>query len=1457
MEFPNPNLSDLNILLVDNDPNSMEKIKSFLEQENDEFNVKTVDSGEKAIKKLSKDFDIIVSEYQIPDLSGLDLLKKAKNVYNIPFIFFTGEKRKESAKKAFDNGADRYIHREDDLDTELEFLANGIKKEVHYHRNEKIRKNRRNELVRLTDNIPGLAYRCLNDENWTMKFLSDGVKDLTGYESNDLLNNKNLSYNDIVHPEDRDRVQNEIDKALDRGEKFRVSYRIRTANNNVKWVWEQGSGVDVNGKTILEGIIIDISGRKDIEKRLKHINSLLKSIKNINQLISKKKDINTIINQTKEILNKTRDYEKVSIIRGDNKQEQPELDEISGETKNKILNIIEENEGIKILNDKPEIDTVIIPIKNRIELGHLIIRSRKKIKNEELKLLEEITKDLVHAQEKITIRDKLKRSKEKYHSLFINMNSGVATHEMIYDESGEAIDYRIKDVNPKFEEIIGIKKDFATGALASNIYRPNTPPYLDTYQEVIESNESKTFERYYEPLDKHFLISIFTIGEKEFATVFYDITDRVKSKKKLKKERNRFKKLTETSPIGITVVNSNGEITFANTEAEKTLGLERDQITDRTYNDPDWEITDYEGNVFPDEKLPFKQVKRKKKTVYDIKHTIRNPDGEVKYLKINSSPIFNEYGDIEKVVNTIEDVTEQKKSEEKIKNLNKLLRSIRDINQLITKADNLDHLMNKATEILNESRGYLNTSIFFIDDNKIDLFSNSGVHEDRNWKANLNGEKVPEIFKKAIKNKEPIKNLEPENYSWDCFLSEETHPIVTVPMTYDGKVLGILSICFSKDRNIEDEDVKLLEETSNDLAYAINKIETDKKLIESETRFRKFFDRSPNALVIVDSDDNIINFNSRFEELFEYREEEIKGENINDVLAPNRLLDEAYKLKNKAKEGFQKFETVREGKNGEIPVSISSIPITINEEEYIIASYEDISDRKEVEKELKASRDRYKSLFENSPVVVWEEDFSEVKSYLENLKREVDSLEKYLQENPDEVKKIARKVRVIDVNKTALDYYGCKSKEKIINNREEMFTDEAYDAFREELLKIAEGETDIENESMVKTFDDEKKYELLHISIPDKYSNTYERAYLSIVDITKRKEARQELKEREKRLNNAINKSPFPMMILDEDGEVIRINEAWEDISGYSHDDIPTIYDWISKAYDEEGERVKREIKELFERYERVDEGEFTIETKEGEKRNWYFSSAPLGKLPSGKKLIISMAKDITDRKNAERERKFVNSMLRQDIQTKAQLTTGYLQLLRDCELTEQCSKYVKKGLESGLKQIDLINRVQKLRETEVEEPYQIDLNQEIKEIIKEQRNEIKKIDTEKTIKYKRNHESYVLGTSLLKELLINLIKLGIEDKECDQIKIQTVEKDQEVLIKTKADTRIILPETKEKIRKNGYSGETTGFGGLRFYMIKRIIDMLDTEIEIETSPENQTQFILHLKKAKNKEKKN
>lgn len=124
------------------------------------------------------------------------------------------------------------------------------------------------------ENLPGMAYRCNYDREWTMRYVSRGCIDLTGYQPESILDNYELSYNDLILPHYRDYIWEKCSQVLRDKSQLREEYEIRTASGEIKWVYEQGHPVyDSNGKVqALEGIIIDITMRKEQELKLKYMN---------------------------------------------------------------------------------------------------------------------------------------------------------------------------------------------------------------------------------------------------------------------------------------------------------------------------------------------------------------------------------------------------------------------------------------------------------------------------------------------------------------------------------------------------------------------------------------------------------------------------------------------------------------------------------------------------------------------------------------------------------------------------------------------------------------------------------------------------------------------------------------------------------------------------------------------------------------------------------------------------------------------------------------------------------------------------------------------------------------------------------------------------------------------------------------------------------------------------------
>lgn len=144
--------------------------------------------------------------------------------------------------------------------------------------------------------------------------------------------------------------------------------------------------------------------------------------------------------------------------------------------------------------------------------------------------------------EQMMAEEMLKESEEKYRTLYSSMLEGVALHEVIYDKTGMPVDYRVLEVNPSYETIMGIKRDEAVGRFASVVYKTNFAPFLDKYFEVVRTGTPIEFESEFANINKTLRISAFSQEKNKFAVVFSDITERKLAEEKITHYLNELEK---------------------------------------------------------------------------------------------------------------------------------------------------------------------------------------------------------------------------------------------------------------------------------------------------------------------------------------------------------------------------------------------------------------------------------------------------------------------------------------------------------------------------------------------------------------------------------------------------------------------------------------------------------------------------------------------------------------------------------------------------------------------------------------------------------------------------------------------------------------------------------------------------------------------------------------------------
>ena len=268
--------------------------------------------------------------------------------------------------------------------------------------------------------------------------------------------------------------------------------------------------------------------------------------------------------------------------------------------------------------------------------------------------------------ERRQVEDALRASEEKFRALVQNASDIIT----IVDENG-AILYD----SPSVERILGYSPEERLGQSAFDYIVADDMAeliklftHVATHPGSILQHDMPVLHkdgscRYVEAVGSNLLNNPAVNG---IVVNIHDVTERKQMEDLLRRERDLFDRLLQTSPTGIAIVNAHGQITYANVRAEKILGLSKGSIEQRVYNDPQWRITDFDGNPFPQEKLPFALAKTTGQTVYDVRHAIAWPAETSVFLSINASPLINGQGEFDGIIATFTDITAQEKAQKQL-----------------------------------------------------------------------------------------------------------------------------------------------------------------------------------------------------------------------------------------------------------------------------------------------------------------------------------------------------------------------------------------------------------------------------------------------------------------------------------------------------------------------------------------------------------------------------------------------------------------------------------------------------------------------------------------------------------------------------------------------------------------------------------------------------------------------
>jgi PAS domain S-box-containing protein len=506
-------------------------------------------------------------------------------------------------------------------------------------------------LATLMSNLPGMAYRCLNDSDWTMEFVSKGCESLTGYANWELEGNQVISFGNVIFPDDRGYVWEKVEAALDKKEPFQLEYRIQTKQDELLWVWERGQGVfNLAGELeAIEGFITDVTERKNAEIALLESEAIFNQFMEHSPIYVFFKDDNI------RSLKLSRNYETML---------GKPLDELLGKN---MFELFPTEVARKIVDDdievlaKGEVITVEESFNGR---NFLTIKFPVKI-GTETTWLAGYTVDITERKQ---MEEALRASEEAFQTLAENASVG------IFRTTASGL---TTYVNPAWCELTGVKSSEAIGEGWIQLVHPDDREHIveswrNAYaQRIISESEY----RFVHPDGKIVWVKGKAVPEfdasgelKGYLGTLSDISDIMNFSETIQRSNTLLRAIIDNIPDAVYMKDVNGKKLIANlADVDNTGAASELELVGK--DDFDYYPEDVASKFWDDDL----QVLKKGIPVIHREEKLLNLQGHEKWLSTSKIPFRDKNDRIIGLVGIGHDITRQKIIEEEMRTMTKAI----------------------------------------------------------------------------------------------------------------------------------------------------------------------------------------------------------------------------------------------------------------------------------------------------------------------------------------------------------------------------------------------------------------------------------------------------------------------------------------------------------------------------------------------------------------------------------------------------------------------------------------------------------------------------------------------------------------------------------------------------------------------------------------------------------------